>query len=94
MTTTKTYVGDTPVIVLDCKTDISTASALAIEVRKPNGTEVIWPASLSGSTAVQYETATDTLDMPGIWLMQAHVTIGAGVWSGETWTLPVYAAFG
>jgi hypothetical protein len=93
--TTKSYVGDTGTrITLDCGTDISTSSARTIEVRKPDGSTASWTATLSGTTGVYYDTAADTLDMPGTWRLQARVTIGSGVWRGETVLLQVYPAFG
>jgi hypothetical protein len=91
----KTYVGDTATrITLDCGTDISASSARSIEARKPDGSVVTWSATLSGTNSLYFDTVTDTLDQPGDWLLQAEVTLGAGVWRGETVTLRVYPHFG
>lgn len=89
----KTYVGDAGTrITLDCGTDISTSSARTIEVRKPSGATASWAATLTADNeGVYYDTAADTLDQPGTWMLQAKVTIGTGVWLGETVTLQVYA---
>lgn len=90
----KTYVGDTgTAIVLDCGEDISTASALAIEARRPDSSLVTWSATLDGSNALRYVTQSNSLDMPGGWRLQAIVTLPSGKWRGETARLPVYAAF-
>jgi uncharacterized membrane protein len=90
----KPYVGDIGTqIVLDCGQDISSASARSIEARRPDGTTVSWPAVASGSNAISYTTDANSLNMPGIWLLQAKVTMGAGVWRGETAQLQVYAPF-
>lgn len=92
---TKTYVGDTETrITLDCGTNISTASALEIEARKPDGTSVTWTATLSGTDALYFDTLADTLDQAGDWKLQAVVTIGTGEWRGETVLLRVYAHYG
>lgn len=93
--TTKSYVGDTgTVITLDCGTDISTASARSIAVRKPDLTTTSWAADASGTDSVAFTTLADTLDQPGVWRLQAVVTLGSGTWRGETVLLQVYANFG
>ena len=92
--TSKTYVGDIgTVITLDCGTDISTATARSIEVRKPNGESVTWPASASGTTAITYTILDGDLDVAGSWTLQAHVTLSTGEWLGESVRRVVYAAF-
>lgn len=95
MTTTKTYVGDIGTqIVLDCGQDISAATARSIEVRKPDGSTASWSASASGTTAIVYTTQAGSIDTPGRYSLQAHVTLPGGTWRGETVALTVYAAFG
>lgn len=90
----KTYVGDTgTAIVLDCGVDISTASALTIEVRRPDASLVTWAATPDGSMALRYVTLADTLNMPGTWRVQALVTMQGGKWRGETVTLSVFERF-
>lgn len=90
----KVYVGDVGTqIVLDCGQDISAASVRKIEVRKPDKTEVSWTATASGTNAVAFITLADTLNMAGVWQMQAHVTLPSGEWRGETAPLRVYAKF-
>lgn len=93
-TTQKSYVGDTgTAIILDCGQDISAASARSIHARKPDNTVVTWPAIASGSNSIRFDTLADTLDQPGTWRLQAHVTLPTGEWSGATAELLVYAAF-
>lgn len=93
--TSKVYLGDTgTVITLDCGQDVSSATARAIEARKPSGDVVSWTASASGADAISYTTDDDDIDEVGDWRLQAHVTTAAGEWLGETVTLRVYPAFG
>lgn len=90
----KVYVGSIgTVIVLDCGQDITAASVRRIDVRKPDGTVVTWAAVASGSTALRFVTVSGTLDQPGRWLLQAHVTLPTGDWPGDTVALDVFAAF-
>lgn len=90
----KVYVGDTgTAIVLDCGQDVSSATARAIEVRKPDGALTSWAATAGGSTEIRYLTLSNTLDMPGDWTLQAKVTLPSGMWLGETVVLRVYAPF-
>ena len=93
--TSKTYVGDTGTrITMAAGTDISTASALEILARKPDGSTVTWTATLSGADALYFDTLADTLDQAGNWKLQARVAIGTGEWRGESVLLSVYAPFG
>lgn len=93
-TNQKVYVGDTGTsIVLNCVEDISAATAWEIEARRPDGSEVTWTGSASGTTAVQFITQADTLTQAGVWRLQAKVTTPAGVWRGNTATLKVYERF-
>ena len=92
--TTKLDVGDTgTVIVLDCGQDISAASARSIEVRKPDRTTASWSASASGTNSVSYTTVAGTLNLAGVWLLQAKITLPSGVWLGQTVSVEVAEAF-
>jgi hypothetical protein len=92
--TSKSFVGDIGTrITLDCGTNISAASALSIEVRKPDGTATSWTATLSGTDSLYFDTVADTLDQAGDWRLQAKVVIGTGTWRGETVLLTVYPQF-
>lgn len=91
----KIYVADTgTAIILDCGHDVSAASARSIVVRKPDGTFANWAAVASGTTAIRFDSLAGTFDMPGVWRVQAKVTIGSGSWLGETVAFTVYAAYG
>lgn len=90
----KVYVGDTGTAInLDCGQDISAASARSIQVRKPDGTITSWPAQASGNRALRFTTEVGSLDMPGIWRLQALVTLPTGEWLGRTAELWVYRRF-
>lgn len=92
--TQKIYVGDTgTAIILDCGQDISAATSVSIEVRKPNGALVSWPAQASGVTAVRFDTLAGTLDRDGDWLLQSRVVMPTGAWRGATAVLTVSANF-
>lgn len=90
----KVYVGSIGTqIILDCGQDISAATSLRIDVRKPDGTVVTWSAVASGATALRFDTLAGTLDQVGRWRLQAHVTLPTGDWPGDTIALDVYAPF-
>jgi hypothetical protein len=93
-TNSKVYVGSIgTLIVLDCGQDISGATARSILVRKPDGTEVTWAAVASGTDSIAYTSVADTFDKPGLWRLQAQVTLPSGSWPGETVLLEVYRKF-
>lgn len=89
------YVGDTgTVITLDCGQDIREATASSIEVRKPDGTAVSWPAPVAAdATSVAFVTEAATLDQAGVWRLQALVTLPSGRWRGKTAMLEVLEVF-
>jgi hypothetical protein len=90
----KVYVGDVgTIIVLDCGRDVSAATARAIEVRKPSGAEVSWPASASGTDSIEVTAGVGALDEAGRWKLQSHVTLPSGQWRGETTVLEVFDPF-
>lgn len=92
--TPKVYVGDTgTVITLDCGQDITSATARSIEVRKPGGATTTWAAVASGTNAISFTTAADSLDIPGAWKLQALVVMPSGSWRGTTAVLTVTERF-
>jgi hypothetical protein len=63
-------------IILDTETDLSTATDLKIQVRKPNGTVVEETATLeSDNTSLK---ASFLLDTDGIWQRRSVVTFTGG----------------
>ena len=92
----KVYVGDVGTqIILDCGQDISAATAISIEVKKPNGGTASWAAAANGTNAISCFTGgANALTLAGTWLLQAKVTLPSGTWRGETAQLVVYATFG
>jgi hypothetical protein len=71
-------------IVIDLGEDVSTASALKIVYRKPDGTVGEWTATLvNGGYGIAYVTATAAdLDQVGRWKLQAKVTLSS--WNGRS----------
>ena len=92
----KYYVGDPTEVRLDCGTDISTATALAIEARKPDGTVVTWTGTLVGTSEIKFDDATSRWDQAGEWRMQARVTMPgrSAPYSGKTVVEQIYARWG
>lgn len=92
----KSYVGDVGTeIVLDCGSDISAASALAIAVLKPDGSEVSWPAEIKPGepNKLRYITQEGALDQPGDYMLQAAVTVAGWSGRGESGLWPIYDRF-
>ncbi len=90
----KIYVGDIGTeILVDCAADISTASNPVIEVKKPDGTVVQWPATLQGTTTLRYVTQAGDLDQEGRYLVQARPNILGWSGRGETARFVVRPAF-
>lgn len=72
------YLGEFGVpIRLECGIDITAATALSINVRKPDGATAVWPALAQGTTAIQYFVQAGDLAVVGLWRLQARV-VGPG----------------
>lgn len=84
----KVYVGDTGTeFILDCGSDITTATVLQIRAKKPSGAAVTWPAVIDGTQKVKYVALANDIDEPGRWRLQAYVAMPS--WSGHGQTLLV-----
>lgn len=85
----KIYIGDTGLaIICDMNANISGATNIVLNVRKPDGTIVIWNAeehSIDGeSNYVKYITQEDDLDQRGRYKVQPRATISGWTGRGET----------
>ena len=93
------YVGDTPLIKIDCLYDISAASLFEIHYKKPDGVIGKWVGDLSGTQYIEYQTVSDEgegttdLDVVGIWLIQAFVDWGVIEKYGNTATFEIHEMF-
>ena len=76
-------------IKLNCGQDITSATSTTIEVRKPDGSEVSWPATIVESTKLQYVTQEGDLDQAGDYRLQPKLTIGDWTGRGDTAVLKI-----
>lgn len=84
------FVGDVGTeIVVDCGTDVSSATVRSIVIRKPNGAMEVWPAVADGTTAIKHVTVDGDLDVPGVWKLQAAIEMPGWKGSGTIATLTV-----
>lgn len=72
--------------------DLSTVTAVAWNVRKPDGTTTTWSATITSQTATtlvtQHVCATaDTTGASGVYIIEVDMTIG-----GSTFPMPAVAA--
>ena len=73
--------------------NISGAIGLSIEVLKPSGALITWPATLEGTTSIKHVVLANELDEIGTWVMQAHVELTTWQGLGESQKMKVYAPF-
>jgi len=92
MTDNKVHVLDIGTIVeIDMDEDLSTVTDQEFHVQKPDGTEVVWPATIEPESVapyalqlLTYEIQSGDLDMPGRWIVQPYLQfIGSLVWQGH-----------
>jgi len=83
----KHYVGEIGTeILVDCGSDISGASQVSLEVKKPDNTKVSWNASIEGTNYLKYIAVSGDLDIPGRYYLQASLTLAGWTGLGETTT--------
>lgn len=88
----KTDIGTS--IVLDVGIDVTGASGISIEVKKPSGAQSSWSAVLySGNKSIEHVIVTNDLDEIGDYILQAKLTLGSGTWRGDPAILTVRASF-
>lgn len=98
MSTDKIYVDDVGTgITVDCGSDLEGATEAALLVRKPDGTDVSWPATIIAIDGVKrflrYVTHPGDLDQPGSYKVQAHVALPGWSGRGATFKFKVYQHF-
>jgi hypothetical protein len=86
----KIYKGDIGTLfIVDTQSDLSGATTSLIKIRKPDGTEADWSASVSGQT-LRYTVVSGDLDQAGNYLGHAYVVLPSGTWRGERFTFIAY----
>jgi len=94
MTVSKYYVGDVGTLVLvDTLTDLTSATSVALQVKKPGGTIVTWTGSVFQTTKIKYVTLVTDFSVAGTYYLQAKVTLPSGIWLGNTATFTVTGVF-
>jgi bacillopeptidase F (M6 metalloprotease family) len=75
--------------------DMSTATITELVVRKPSGDEVIWDATVDGTSheILKYVTVDGDLDESGSYLVQGKIQIGSWLGYSETFEFKVYDLF-
>lgn len=96
----KYYVGDVGTEVLvDTKSDISTATVLKLLVKKPSGEEIEWvgvlgpPNSIGVYTKIKYIVKEGDWDTQGWWLVQSYVEMPSWRGRGETVKFRLYPEY-
>lgn len=80
-------------ILVDCGMDISAAINTYIYCRKPDGSKVSWPATITNSNYLSYITQTDDLSLTGAYRVQAGLTLGGWTGRGETASFIIYPQY-
>lgn len=89
----KIYIGDIPLIKVDCVSNITGATSTKIKYQKPDGTTGDWTADVVSGRYLQYQTLSNDLDQAGTWKFQAYLTLGGWIGHGETSTQTIFALF-
>ena len=85
------FVGDSVKIILSTGVDLTAWTQLLIKYEKPDGTTGSWTPILEGTTSMEFNTVTSTLDQRGTWRLQAFVAFGLERLHGKWAELKVFA---
>jgi len=89
--TNKVYIGTIGFeFIVDCNSTITGATALTLEVKKPNGVTDSWTATEYDTTHLTYTSVSGDLDQSGTYQFQAKATIGSWEGYGDTFDLTIY----
>lgn len=98
----KYYVGDTPLVKLDCVSNITGATNTRIYYKKPDGTSSYWDANILNDPDTGYgryltyqitNSGIIELDQAGDWKFQSYMSVGVWTGYGETATQRIYEVF-
>jgi len=70
--------------------DITTATNTTLNVKKPDGTEVVWTASIVDTYYLHYTTIAGDLDQAGTYVIQSALTLAGWTGTGESFEVQVY----
>ena len=94
----KYYVGDTPLIKVDCVTNITNATVTKIRYIKPSGATDLWTADSVESDPhtgdgryLLYQTNNSDIDEAGTWKFHAYVEFTGNKHHGEVATQEIFA---
>lgn len=86
------YVGDIgTAITVDVCSDIATATLVALDVTKPDGTSIRWTGTVHDTTFIQYIVIAGDFDQAGEYRVQSYVEIPGWSGHGNTTTFKVTA---
>lgn len=79
--------------LIDMQTDLTAASNLRFNVKKPDGTTAVWSAVLSGSTKIKYISVAGDLDKVGVYKLHPYAEIGLFKGNGDPIAVEVFALY-
>jgi hypothetical protein len=90
----KVYIGDVGTIIdVDCGETISTATGYKFYVKKPDGSEAEWTATIQGTTALKHTAISGDFNVAGTYYIQPYMTLGSWTGRGNTVELIVYRTY-
>jgi len=90
----KVYVGDIGTeIIVNCGQSIVGATATTLEILKPDGTNKSWSATVYMNNYLKYTVKSGDLDIPGLFRVQAKLTLGGWTGRGETDSFRAYPSY-
>lgn len=90
----KHYVGEIGTeIIIEADSDISAASGVYLNVKKPDGTIVEWDGSVVSGIYIRYISQSGDFDQAGEYSVQPNVALSGWAGPGDTDTFTIHKLF-
>lgn len=91
---TRHYIGEIGTeIIVDIGVDITGATPTKLKVKKPDGTEVEWTATVYNSNYLKYTSLIGDFNISGTYSLQASLTLSGWTGLGDVATFEIYDPF-
>jgi len=87
------YVGDDPLIRIDCINSLSGAANPKILYQKPDGIEGFWIATIVNNRYLEYQLVEDDIKLEGLWLFHSSVTFDGNEKVGNLTSVRIRSRF-
>lgn len=80
-------------IIINMQADISAATAQSLLIKKPDGSFIVWSATVYDTNYLKHTTVAGDINIAGIYKINPKLTFSTQIIYGETVDLIIYEHF-